>query len=149
MTLRQFFMEYLWPMDTYSVSRSTEDMQDIDLKKDTSAERIEKANAAADTAKRQIYDHGVRLQMQLQLRPNLQTYVRRWFMLSVGLFALAWASSLVLTLLGSLAAMMGLGLLGIRHYVERRDAADKTSDAYGTFRTPTDDGAEIHRSNLH
>lgn len=140
MTLRQFFLEYLWPLDTYSISTSTANRQGIDLNEDV-----------PDSERREVSTNGVGLHLQIQLRSNLQTYVRRWFMVSVGLFAMAWASSLVLTMLGSLAAMVGVGLLGVRHYVDRKDTAGKTSDAvYRRFRkSASDESAGIHSNNLH
>lgn len=118
MTLRQFFLDYLWPLDTCSVSRS-----------------VAKTRSQVQPAS----SKSVRLNLRLELRSDLQVYARRWLMLSLGLFALAWASSFVLTVLGFGAGLIGLGLFSTRRYLERKESEDSAGDALETdARRPQD-----------
>lgn len=118
MTLRQFFLNYLWPLETCSVSRS-----------------VAKTRSQVQSTPAK----GLRLNLRLELRSDLQVYAKRWFVLSLGLFVLAWASSFVLTVLGFGAGLVGLGLFGTRRYLNRKDAGDSAEDTLETAaRRPQD-----------
>lgn len=129
MTLRRFFLDYLWPLDTYSVSRTMAGMGHKQFEKQDSGEISEEAAAGSRemrTAKKSTKN--IRLSLQIQLRSDIRVYARRWFALSLILFAMAWASSFILTMLGCLAGGIGFALLGVRHYIEDdRTAADGES----------------------
>lgn len=131
MTLRRFFLDYLWPLDAYSVSRTVAGKRRHPMEKRENGQ-IEEIDGASQGIQSATSAKGVRLNLQIQLRSDIRVYARRWFVLSLVLFAMAWASSFILTVLGCLAGAVGFALLGARHYMEEDRAA---ADAEGLGKT--------------
>jgi Flp pilus assembly protein TadB len=126
MTLWQFCLDYLNPFDSCSVAESTAGKKGKlrraafkDDPAEMSADDTSLGSAAAGKRPTELAK-GEQLNLNIALRPGFHVYIRRWFILCLALFVLAWAASTLLTIMACLAGLVGLVLMLLRNIINNR-----------------------------
>ena len=127
MTLWQFCLDYLNPFDSCSVAESTAGkkgkLRRAAFKQDDpagiSADDTSLGSAAAGKRPTELAKDE-QLNLNITLRPGFHVYIRRWFILCLALFVLAWAASTLLTIMACLAGLVGLVLMLLRNIINNR-----------------------------